>query len=107
MEKDYERWVPYEKIFSKLRRKGERNAKRKRNSPYLVHDGTTITVDEMAQAVDTSWRKNLAAGFTLGLAAVLKISRYKYFQNCVGGGCATRGNSSDYGAVACVCSKGA
>lgn len=56
MERNYERALLYwkEKIDGSLRKKDERSAKAETNGSYLVYDGITIAIDELAQAADRS-----------------------------------------------------
>lgn len=63
----------------------ERNAKTERAGPYLVRDGITVTVDEMARTVDASMQGCLAASLASGLEQLPKESTTQIFLRLVGG----------------------
>lgn len=80
MEKSYERVLSYgkEEIDGKLRRENDRSARTEIVGPYLVCDGITITIDDMARALDATVRRSSATSFASELVEILSRALYMY-----------------------------
>lgn len=81
MKRNYDRTLRNgkEKIDGKLRQKGERSAETEKNRPYIERDWITITVDEIARAVDVSARGSSAASFASRLLNIFKECTIQIF----------------------------
>lgn len=76
VQRNYERALPYVKEESDgtMKRRDEKTAKAERCGPYLICHRITISVHEMARAVDTGVQKRSAATFASDLVVRSKES---------------------------------
>lgn len=81
MRRCYERALSYGmKVDNGMsRRTDERRASIERSEPYVVREGITITMDEIAGATDVGVRRSSTAGFLPGMVVIIRKSTLKTF----------------------------